>query len=129
MLMGFPVPAPSWLLLAWAGGAATCAAALVGSLFGGRNATPWSLVPRPRSRASAALATLLVGVIAYPAIYGLVFETLGRADIKVGLAAGVLHAALAGIAGQPRRQPAPAARLAVNHFVYVVLLSFLYVTP
>jgi hypothetical protein len=127
--MALPFPTPSWLLLAWAGGAATCAAAMAGSLAGGRAAAPWTLVPRTRSRAVAALATLLVGVALYPAIYGLVFEALGRADLMVGFGAGLVHAGVAVAAGEPRRRPWAAARLGLVHLVYAVVLGFLYVTP
>lgn len=124
-----PPPLPSWLLLAWAGGAATSAAALTGSLLGGRSHVPWALVPRPGSVLQALAGTLLVGLVVYPAVYGVVFETLGRADLTVGLAGGALHGVVAGLAGGPRRDPRRAARLAAAHLVYAAVLGFLYVTP
>jgi len=122
-------PLPSWLLLAWAGGAATAAAAVTASLLGGRSHVPWALVPRPGSALKALTGTLLVGLVVYPAVYGLIFETLGRADLTVGAAGGVLHAIVAGLAGGPRRDPRQAGRLAAAHLVYAVVLGFLYVTP
>jgi hypothetical protein len=127
--MVLPIPAPSWLLLAWAGGAATCAAALAASLFGGHAPAPWTLLPRARSRGVAAIGTLVVGVFVYPVIYGVTFEALGRADLVVGLASGVVHAFAAAASGQPRQHPRAAARLGLAHLVYAVMIAFLYVTP
>lgn len=124
-----PMPAPSWLLLVWSGLAATCAAAVLGSLFGGRSVAPWALVPRTRSRAAAALATLVAGVVVYPMLYGLVFEVLGRSSAGTGLALGGIHGVAAFLAGSPRTTPRPAVRSAFMHLLYGVVIAFLYVTP
>jgi hypothetical protein len=123
------MPAPSWILLAWSGCAATCVAALAGSLFGGRAHAPWALVPGVRSGLGAALATLAAGTLLYPIIYGMIFETMGRADMFVGAAIGAVHAVLAFFAGRPRELPSVAFRLAFVHLVYGTTIGFLYVTP
>jgi hypothetical protein len=122
-------PAPSWLLLTWTGGAATAVAAVTGSLLGGRAPTPWSLLPQPRSVTTALAATILAGVLIYPAIYGVIFELLGRADLHSGIAAGLPHGLLAAAAARPRRNPGAAARIATIHLAWAITFGFLYVTP
>jgi hypothetical protein len=123
------MPAPSWLLLVWSGCAATCVAAAVGALVGGRAAAPWALYPRPARGARAFGASLLAGVIVYPAVYGLLFEAAGRADLRFGLILGAAHAVLAFAAAGPATARRRALRVAAMHVVYGVAIAFLYVTP
>jgi hypothetical protein len=120
--------APSWLLLAWCGLAASCAAAIAGSLM------PRAERDRPRS---AIVRSAAAGLIALPLIYGLIFEALQKADFRTGLALGAAHGVLAvllaarrtGPHAPPRVQLRIAARAAVLSLVYGVTIGFLYVTP
>ena len=120
--------APSPLLLLWCGLAATIAAAITGAIAGGTDARSWSLAPHARSRAHA-LYWCLAGILAYPAVYGLIFEALHRADIRIGLLLGAIHAAIMFIAADPRRSSRNALRVAAAHLVYGAIIAFLYVTP
>jgi hypothetical protein len=123
------MPSPSWLLLAWVGLAATSAAAVAGSLLGGRAPWSWALHAAPRSRAHAAGITILLGIVAYAAGYGILFELVGRSDLPFGLLAGLVHGAVAFLLSSPRRQPGAALRVWVMHAVYGGAAAFLYVTP
>jgi hypothetical protein len=123
------MPAPSWLILVWSGCAATCAAAVAGSLFGGRTPRSWSLQPRPRSGTGTLAATIAAGVLIYPLIYGVIFEVLGRADVPVGAVMGGIHAVLAILAARATSRPMDMFRLAVMHLTYATFLALLYVTP
>jgi uncharacterized membrane protein YeaQ/YmgE (transglycosylase-associated protein family) len=123
------MPAPSWFLLVWSGSAATCVAALAGALVGGSAPATWSLLPRHRSNVRSLAATALAGAVIYPLIYGIVFETLGRADATLGLIMGAGHATVAAAFADPLRTPRVALRVAFMHFLYAVGLAFLYVTP
>ena len=121
--------APSLLLLIWFGLAAACAAAVPATMVGGVPRGTWSLAPRPHSRRQGAAWSLIAGGIAYPAIYGIIFEVMGRSDVGLGLVAGGLHALAAFGAARPRSEPRAAARAAAAHLTYGVIIAFLYVTP
>lgn len=121
--------APSWLLLIWCGLAAACAAAVPATVVGGVPRGTWSLAPLPRSRSHGAMWSLLAGGFVYPALYGLLFEALGRSDILLGVAAGAVHALIVFLAAAPRRAPRAAARAAIAHLTYGSMIAFLYVTP
>jgi hypothetical protein len=123
------MPAPSWLLLAWSGFAATCVASLAGALVGGDEPHTWSFLPRSRSALAALLTTLAAGLIAYPLIYGAVFEHLARADARLGAILGLGHAVIALVFALPARAPRSAGRVALMHALYGLTLAFLYVTP
>jgi hypothetical protein len=130
--MLIPVPTPSWLLLAWAGGAATSAAVLAGSLLGGRSTMPWALAYRPQSLAQALAGTALAGLLFYPLVYGVLFEVLGTADMRTGAVAGGLHAVVAvGLTFRRRARPAlrTLVRVAAARLLYAIVIGFLYVTP
>lgn len=120
---------PSWILLFWCGCAATCAAALAGSLVGGTTAGSWSLRVRPGTGFRNALGTGMAGVVLYPAIYGLVFEAAGRADVITGLVLGLVHAIVVALAAHWAGRSEGMPRLALMHVVYGVVLALLYVTP
>jgi hypothetical protein len=122
------MPSPSWILLSWSGFAATLAAALVGVAVGAGAPRAWSLAPRAPTTSSALRATVVTGLVAYPLLYGLVFELLGRADLLIGLMAGSLHAIIAFFLARPRAHPATAMRSAAAHLVYVTVLAFVYIT-
>lgn len=62
-------------------------------------------------------------------LYGILFETLNRSDLRVGIVAGAAHALIAFIAAQPRVSVRAAARAATAHLVYGAMIAFLYVTP
>jgi hypothetical protein len=121
--------APSWLLLAWVGAAATCAAALTGTLLAGRTRMAWALVPRPRSAAHALRATMLAGMVAYPIIYGVIFEAIQRSDVAVGFILGSVHAIIGFAFSRPGVQPGTAFRMAAMHLAYGTACALLYVTP
>jgi hypothetical protein len=123
------MPAPSWLLLAWSGFAATCVASLAGALVGGDEPHTWSLLSRSRSALPALLTTLAAGVMIYPLMYGAVFEHLARADAQLGTLLGAGHGLLALLFARPTREPRNAFRVALMHALYGVTLAFLYVTP
>jgi hypothetical protein len=119
---------PGWLLLVWSGAAATAAAAVAGSVLGGRGGS-WLLLSQGRRRSTAVTLSMLAGILGYPALYGLAFEALGRADVPAGLLLGLVHGAVVFAAARPLSRPGPAARLATIHMVYGTALGFLYVTP
>jgi hypothetical protein len=123
------MPAPSWVLFTWSGFAATFAAAVFGNAVGGGATRAWSLAPRARSRAEALRWSFLAGILAFPLIYSVVFELIGRSDIPAGLIAGLLHAPAAFLAARPWENRATAWRAAGIHFVYVLVFAFLYITP
>jgi hypothetical protein len=124
------MPAPSWLLLIWSGCAATCAAALAGSLIGGRAAGSWALLPRPRPTGRALGSTFLAGVVLYPLVYGILFELNSRSHLADGVVAGAVHAMLLLIAARRLTLPGrTAVRIAVMHVVYGAIIALLYVTP
>jgi hypothetical protein len=123
------MPVPAWFLLFWSGLAATCTAALVGSALGGRTPGAWALVPRHRSTAGAAAATLLAGLLIYPAIYGAIFEVVGDATALTGLMAGSLHAIAAFALARRSAPTRDSLRTAFQHLLYAVVVGFLYVTP
>jgi hypothetical protein len=123
------MPAPSWILLTWAGFAATFAAALTGALVGGSRPATWSLLPRHHSVLRSLGGTAFVGLIAYPLIYGLLFETIGAADARLGALLGAIHA-LATLPFTLRaRSRWTALRIALMHLLYGTAIAFLYVTP
>jgi hypothetical protein len=129
---------PAWLLLLWAGVAATLAAAIVG-VPPGATLRQLRLARRraPRNGRVApigtALATLAIGAIVYPVVYGLVFETVARADIGFGAGLGAVHGLLAG--GLRLLRPAAGQRagrlfrLLLARFAYGAMLGFLYAVP
>lgn len=121
--------APSWLLLVWVGAAATCAAAITGTLLGGRTRTTWALAPTPRSASHALGVTILAGMVAYPIVYGIIFEAMQRSDVAAGLVLGAVHGVLAFAVSGPRARPWTALRVAAMHVVYGAACAFFYVTP
>jgi hypothetical protein len=123
------MPAPSWALLIWSGFAATFAAAVVGNAAGGGAPRAWSLAPRAQNRGAALRWSCFAGIVGFPILYSILFELIGRADLLVGILAGLIHALLAFLAAHPRRDRAAAFRAAGMHFVYVVVFAFLYITP
>jgi hypothetical protein len=124
-----PVTLPSWPLLLWCGTAATCAAATIGALIGGRRPAPWSLAPRPRSPSHGLAVTLLAGMFLLPLVYGLAFEVLQQATIVTGLGVGAAHAAGSVLAARPRDEPRQAFSSAVVALVYGAAIGFFYITP
>ena len=120
---------PSWPLLLWCGTAATCAAATIGALIGGRHPAPWSLAPRPRSPSNGLAFSIVAGVFLLPLLYGLVFEFLQQATILTGLGVGLVHAGAALIAARPRGEPRQALSSAVVSLVYGAAIGFFYITP
>lgn len=120
---------PAWLLLFWCGLAATCVAALAGSVVGGVPVARWSLAAAPRSRLHGATATLLAGALLYPLAYGLIFELLHRADYKLGLLLGLIHGMMAFLLARRGTATRNSFRVAIAHAAYGLVLGFLYVTP
>ena len=120
--------APSPLLLIWCGLAATIAAGLAGASIA-RDPFAWSLAPRPRSRSHALAWSLVAGLFAYPAAYGIVFELLHRADVGAGLILGALHGLAMFALNWPRARRPAAARTAVVHVIYGITIALFYVTP
>jgi hypothetical protein len=120
---------PAWLLLTWSGLAAASAAALIAPVIGGVPTASWSLAPTPRSRLHGALWSFTAGVLAYPLLYGVVFELLHRADLRTGLILGALHATVMFAFARQRGSTRAALRVAIAHLVYGGMIAFLYVTP
>jgi hypothetical protein len=120
---------PSWILLLWCGLAATCAAALLGTLLGGSSPASWALVPRARSVTLSVLSTIVAGVLLYPIFYGIAFEALARSSAGTGFALGAVHAVFALAMRWQSAPPRDAARSAAMHLVYGGVIAFLYVTP
>jgi len=120
---------PSWLLLLWAGCAATCSAAVAGTVLGGAARGTWSLAPRVVSRARNVAWTLGGGLLLYPLIYGVLFELLHTDRTSVGLIIGSVHAGIVVALNSPNRNHARAISLAGMHIVYGVMIAFLYVVP
>ena len=119
---------PSLLLLLWCGLAATIGAAIAGTLIGG-SAVPWSLAPRPRAIGDALVWSVLGGITLYPLAYGILFDALHRADIRIGVLLGAIHGIIMFVAADPRADRRAAFRVGAAHLVYAVTLAFLYVTP
>lgn len=114
------------------------AVALGGLLLGGRS-----------GRGLRALvgtgAHFLLGTLAFPALYALVFALTGRADVAAGALLGGGHAVLAGLAlplaWRGARQEGAAGLfgwrlgaatppgLVAAHVLYGVLLGYIYVAP
>ena len=147
----------AWSLLAWAGFFATLvvswlaafaywrgitrlplATTLGGLLLRGRSA--------PRLRALVGgLAHVVLGTLAFPAVYALIFELAGRTDVRLGALLGAGHALLAGLAlpaaWRGARQEGRAGifgwrlgrvtppGLIAAHVLYGVLLAYIYVAP
>jgi hypothetical protein len=120
---------PAWLLLLWAGLTAAAIAAPVAAAVGGARTASWSLAPAPASRTNGVIWTVLAGVLLYPAIYGFVFELLGRADLRTGALLGAAHGAIMFLVARRRTTTRSAVRTAAAHLVYAAALAFLYVTP
>jgi hypothetical protein len=120
---------PSWILLLWCGLAATCAAALLGTLLGGSAPASWALVPRARSVTLSVLSTIVAGVLLYPVFYGIAFEALARSSAGTGFALGSAHAVLVLALRWRSAGPRAAARNAAMHLLYGGVIAFLYVTP
>lgn len=120
---------PAWLLLIWSGLAASVAAAAVALAIGGARTASWSLAPVPRSRTHGALWSFAAGVLAYPILYGVIFELLHRADLAIGLSMGALHGAVMFVIARRHGTPRAALRTALAHVIYAATMAFLYVTP
>lgn len=120
---------PAWLLLLWSGLAAASAAALAAAAIGGVPAGSWSLAPNPRSRSHAAAWTIVAGVLVYPVLYGLAFEILHRADVRIGFLLGAVHGSVLFIIARRRGTTRAALRAAAAHLVYGTVMAFLYITP
>ena len=119
---------PSVLLLVWCALGATMAAAIVGVIIG-RTAFSWSLAPGAQTRTEALSWSVIGGLILYPIVYGLLFEAIHRADIRIGLVFGGIHGAAMFLLARPRADARNALRAAAAHLVYAVTIAFLYVTP
>lgn len=120
--------APSPLLLLWCGLAATLAAAIAGVIVG-RTSYSWSLAPRAETPATAWAWSLAGGLLAYPLAYGVIFEVMHRADIRIGVVIGAVHGIAMFLAAGPRIDTRNAIRAAVSHVAYAATIAFLYVTP
>jgi len=120
---------PAWLLLIWCGCVATCAAAITARAVGGASTAAGSLAPLPRSRTHGLAWSIGAGVLAYPVLYGVLFELLHRADVGAGLVLGIVHAAVMFTFVRQRDTTRAAFRSATSVVVYAVVLAFLYVTP
>jgi hypothetical protein len=123
------MPTPSWVLFTWSGFAATFVAAVFGNAIGGGAPRAWSLAPRALTRGHALRWSFLAGMLGFPIFYSFLFELIGRADLRVGVIAGLIHAPVAFLAANPRADRARALRAAGIHFVYVLVFAFLYITP
>lgn len=114
--------APAWALLLWSGAAAATAAGVLDALLGGRLPPGWM----------RRLATVVLWLVLLPALYGVVFELLGRSSLLVGGALGGLHAAV--VTALRRRHPrwgpddAPWRRGLVR-VAFGLVLGFLYLVP
>ncbi len=91
------------------------------------------------------IAHFLLGTLAFPAIYALIFELTGRADVPLGAIIGGGQAILAGLllplawrgAGEEggaglfgwRLGAVTPLGLIVAHVLYGVLLGYIYVAP
>lgn len=113
---------PDFLVLAWAGlAAALCFA--------------WIRPVASEGRAFLRfLGALLLALVFYTPLYGLLFETIHRADVLSGLLAGTMHGVAALFAGAPRNAPARTrtatrARVVLAHIVFGAVLGSLYVVP
>lgn len=123
------MPSPSWILLAWVGLAATCAAAITGTIVGGGAPQAWSLSPRARSAGHGLRVSIGLGMLLYPPTYGVAFELVGRADVLLGLIVGTGHGLIAFAITVPRYPLAVALRTLLMHVAYGTTMAFLYVTP
>jgi hypothetical protein len=120
---------PSWLLLIWSGAAATCAAAMTGTVIGAARKGTWSLAPRESTRLHNLAWTFGAGCVLYPFIYGLLLALLHTHSATAGLLLGALHAGIVVAVNSPNRNSARVVSLAAMHIVYGVLIAFLYVAP
>jgi hypothetical protein len=120
---------PAWLLLLWSGLAAAIAAAFVAFSIGGVSVASWSLAPRPRSRSHGAVWFLAAGLFVYPLGYGIAFELLHRADLRIGVLLGALHGAFMFAVTRRRGTTRAALRAAAAHLAYGAVMAFLYITP
>ena len=134
----------SWLasLAYWRGITRLRVQATLGALLlrgGGGRSRPWlrGLV--------GALGHFLLGTLAFPTIYALIFQVVGRADVPVGAMIGGGHALLAGLAlplawraGHQeggaglfgwRLGAATPPALVAAHVLYGLLLGYIYVAP
>jgi hypothetical protein len=124
---------PAWLLLAWAGLAATLGAAFVGAAPGISTLMPADAdtPPAPR-RVRTVLVAALFGVLVYPLIYGTAFELLARADLGIGAGFGTVHGmtalAIRAVRSRPTASPT-IVRLLLGRLIYGSLLGLLYVVP
>jgi hypothetical protein len=123
------MPSPSWILLAWVGLAATCIAAITGTMFGGGAAQAWSLSPRARSAGHGLGVSVGLGLLLYPPAYGIAFELVGRADVLFGVIVGSGHGLIAFVIAAPRHALGVALRTLLMHVAYGATMAFLYVTP
>jgi hypothetical protein len=73
--------------------------------------------------------SIAAGVLAYPLLYGTAFELLHRAGVPTGLVLGACHAIVVFAYVRQRDTGRAAARAAIAHITYAVVLAFLYVTP
>lgn len=110
-------------------------------------ATLGALVLRP-GRAGAlvgGIIHLVVGTLAFPALYAVAFRLAGQADAPIGAALGLAHGCLAGLAvpfawrgaGHAGSAGALGMRLGAatpfgivaTHVLYGALLGYIYVVP
>ena len=150
----------AWLLLAWAGFFATLVLSWLAGLAYWQGltrlrvqATLGALLLRgPGARSGGrlrglvgALGHFLLGTLAFPAVYALIFGIVGRADVPVGAMIGGGHALVAGLAlplaWRAGRQEGGAGlfgwrlgaatppALVAAHVLYGVLLGYIYVAP
>lgn len=120
---------PAWLLLVWCGLGAATAAGIVATIIGGIPSASWSLAARPRSRFHGFLWSIGLGMLVYPLVYGLIFEALHRADLRIGLLLGAAHGLILFVTSRRRMPVRPALRAAVARLVYGAVIAFLYITP
>jgi hypothetical protein len=129
------VAEPAWLLLAWAGVAASLVATVLGAPPGATTVLnrPRDYRPRRFGAVRSVLLSTLIGVVLYPLVYALLFEAAGRADLPLGAGFGAVHAVLALAVRGMRRIPGPHAapvfRLLLARLAYGATMGFLYVVP
>jgi hypothetical protein len=85
------LPDTSWLLLIWTGLAATIFASVLVAPLAAKNARGAIPYMRPASLGDSLLLAVL-GVLVYPAIYGLILDALHTASILAGAVLGLVHA-------------------------------------
>ena len=114
----------------WTGTAALLAtAAVIAPLAGPRRPRGAVLFFRPDGLRELPLL-LALGMVLYPAAYGLAFDALHNATFLSGAALGALHAVLLllfqAVTGRTVREPAVTV---LTCLVYGIVMGFLYVTP